>query len=318
MALSAADASTIRLRAMRRAITSASKNKAFSMDPVISAALRRDAIIGPTVGILQERISLLDLGGGKATATAEGAAQLASAAITPTNIAPTATRREFARDLLDSDIVRLAGLGEGDLPPSILDALAYEGMDVWLNTVTSDTLALSTGASYAIGTTNTALSWSALQNGYLDMVNRGAVGPEGVAAAIRVKGVKDLSADALSLGGAVQMAAQVQQFLNIQSSGYVGEFFGGLRLYMLDDVPTSAPDDVGMMVAGRGVQTVHKIVPLPQSAIALIQSGGGQWVSCELKRSTSTSASTRIENAFWFGCAAADPAAMSKIVYKTS
>lgn len=316
MALSSALTSTIVLRALQRAITSASKNKAAIADPVMAAIIQRDATLGPVVGALLQRLSLLDLGGGKATATAEGAAQLAAAAVTPTNIAPTPTRREYARDLLDSERSQLAGLGTGELPPDILDAFVMEGVDVWGNTVLSDILALSTGASYTAGTTGVAMSWAALQNGYLDMVNRGAVGEAGVFAAMKVKGIKDVSTDVLSLGGAVQMANQVQQFLDIGKSGYVGSFFGGnLRLYMLDDVPTAGGDDVGIMLGERGVLTAHKIIPLPESATVLVQAGNGNWISREAKRSTSLSATTRIETAFWTASAAADAAAMSKLLY---
>ena len=204
----------------------------------------------------------------------------------------------------------------GELPPDILDALVMEGVDVWGNTVLSDILALATSASYSGGATGVAMSWSALQNAYLDMVNRGAVGPAGVFAALKVKGIKDVSTDVLSLGGAVQMASQVQQFLEIGRSGYVGGFFGGgLRLYMLDDVATAAADDVGIMVAEKGIHTAHKIIPLPESAIALVQAGGANWISRESKRGTTTSATTRIETAFWTASAVADAAALTKLVY---
>ena len=318
MALSGALTSTIVLRALQRAITSASKNRAAIADPVMASIIQRDATLGPVVGALLQRLSLLDLGGGKATATAEGAAQLASAAVTPVNVAPTPTRREYARDLLDSERSQLAGLGMGELPPDILDAFVMEGVDVWGNTVLSDVLALATGASYTAGASGVAMSWAALQNGYLDMVNRGAVGPAGVFAAMKVKGIKDVSSDVLSLGGAVQMASQVQQFLDIGKSGYVGSFFGGnLRLYMLDDIATSAGDDVGMLLSEKGVLTAHKIIPLPESATVLVQAGGGNWISREAKRSTTVSATTRIETAFWTASAAADAAGMSKLVYVT-
>jgi len=318
MALASALTSTIVLKALNRAITSANKNRAAIADPVMASIISRDATLGPVVGALLQRMSLLDLGGGKATATAEGAAQLASAAVTPTNIAPTPTRREYARDLLDSERSQLAGLGMGELPPDILDAFVMEGVDIWGNTVLSDVLALATSASYTAGTTGVALSWAALQNGYLDMVNRGAVGDAGVIAAVKVKGIKDVSNDVLSMGGAVQMANQVQQFMEFGGkSGYIGTFFGNLRLYMLDDVATAGGDDVGIMLAEKGVLTAHKVIPLPESAITLVQAGGGNWISREAKRSTTTSASTRIETAFWTASAVADPAALSKILYVT-
>lgn len=317
MALSDALTSTLINRAIDRALTGASKNKAAIADPVLAAVLQRDALLGPIAGSLLQRRSTLNLGGSKATATAEGAAQVAATAVTAVNFAPTPTRREFARDLSDSERAQFAGLGTGDLPPDILDAFVQEGVDVWGNTVVSDILALATGASYSAGTTGVALSWAALQNGYLDMVNRGAVGPAGVIAAIKVKGIKDVASDALSMGGAVQMASQVQQFLEIGVGGYIGTFFGGLRLYMLDDVATSGGDDVGMMLAEKGVQTSHKVIPLSEAAMILVQAGGMNWITREAKRSTTTSATTRIETAFWTASAAADSAAMTKIVYLT-
>lgn len=316
MALSSALTSTIVLRAMQRAITSAAKNKAAIADPVMASILQRDATIGPIIGSLLQRMTLLDLGGGKAAAIAEGAAQQAATAVTPVNVGPTPTRREYARDLLDSERAQLAGLGTGELPPNILDAFVAEGLDVWGNTVLSDVLALATSASYSGGTSGVALSWSAFQNAYLDMVNRGAVGPAGVIAAVKVKGIKDLSNDVLSLGGAVQFASQVQQFLDIGSNGFVGSFFGGnLRLYMLDDVAVSVGDDVGMMVAEHGIHVAHKIIPLPESATVLVQSGPGNWISREAKRSTANSATTRVETAFWTASAVCDAEALTKLLY---
>ena len=321
MALSDALTSTVVLRALQRNITGAVKNRAAAADPVMIAILARDPVIGPMIGALLERTSLIDLGQAKAAAVAEGAAQTAATVPTITSIAPSPTRREFARDLKDSERSFLAGLGRGaDLAPDILDSFVMEGADVWLNTVLDDVLGLATSASYSIGTTGTALAWAGLQNGFLDHVNRGAGSPEGVFVGIKVKGIKDLAADVLSLDGAVQFASQVQQFLNIGRTGYIGEFFGGMRLYMLDDVATSGVDDVGLMVSASGIQTRHDIVPLPEeSAMVVVQaSAGGAWVSCEAKRSTTTSAVTRIEHSFREGVAVLDAAGLTKVVYKSS
>ena len=321
MALSGTLTSTIQLRALSRTITSASKNKAFIADPVVLSALARDGGIGPFIGALLSRESLLDIGGSKAAAVAEGAAQTAATAVTPTNVAPTPTRREFARDLLDSERSHLAGLGRDELEPDILDSFAMEGYDTWKNTLTYDILDLASGASYSAGTTNTALSWAAVQNAYYDMVNRGAVDEAGAVLALKVKGVKDLASDVLSLGGAVQMANQVQQFLNIGKNGFIGEFFGGLRIYMLDDVETSSPDDIAPMFSSRGLATIHEIIPLPEELgeAIIVQAGGDMgWVTVEAKRSTTTSAATRVEVAFRFGVAARDPAAMTKVLYKST
>lgn len=320
MPLADALTSTVQLRGYTRAITGAVKNRAALGDPVMLAILQSDRTLGNFVGILLRRITTLSLGGGKAADVAEGAAQAASTPITATPIAPPPTRREYARDILDSERSHLAGLGMGDLPPDILDAIVQEAVDTYGNTLISDILNLSTSASYAIGVTGTALSWSAMQNGYYDHINRGAGAPVGAMAGIRVKGVKDLAADAMSLGGAIQMSSQVQQFLNIGKNGFIGEFFGGLRLYMLDDVKTDGIDDVGMMWSPEGIATSHDIVPLPEeSADVIVQAGRDLgWITVEAKRAVGTSAGTRIETAFRLGTAIGDPKGVTKIIYKTS
>lgn len=320
MPLSSALTSTIQLRALEKRVTSAIKNSAMIMDPAMQAILADDRGIGRLVGLLLGRISLLDLGASKATAVAEGSAQAGATAITPVNVAPVPTRREFARNLLDSERSRLNGLGRGEMPVAILDALVGEAWTTWANTLIFDILDLASTAAYSCGTSGAALAWAALQNGYLDMVNRGAVGPEGVLAAIKVKGVKDLAADALSLGGAIQMSQQVQQFLNIGRTGFIGEFFGGCRLYMLDDVKVVAADDVGLMLSARGLATAHEIHPLPEdSADVLVQPGGSLgWCAVEAKRDGANSAVTRIETSFWTGEAVNNTEGFEKIVYKST
>jgi hypothetical protein len=194
--------------------------------------------------------------------------------------------------------------------------MVAESMDVWANTTISNILALSTAASYSMGTSGAALAWSAFYNGYLDMVNRGA-GAD-LMAAIRVKGVKDLASDSLSLGGAVAMATQVQQFLTAGGTGYIGTFFGGCRLYMLDDVPTAAADDVGMMWSARGIGTRHQIVPLPEECDGILQAGAEMgWITVEAKRAA-TSGNTRLETAFWQQAKQVDAKGVAKILYKTA
>lgn len=317
MPLSGALTSTLVLRGYKRAVNAAVKNKAAIADPVIQRILMGDAVIGRFVGHLLERTSLLDLGGSKPTANAEGAAPVAATAVTPVNIAPTPTRYEFARNLLDSERSQLAGLGMDDLPPDILDAFIQESFDIWANQVIYNLLYLAPTATYQLGTTSTALSWLALQNGYLESVNRGA-SQDGVVCALRLKGVKDVGSDVLSLGGAVQWADQVQQFLQIGKTGYIGEFFGGLRIYMLDDVQVSPPDDIGLFLGSRGAKTVHKIVPLPEGeSQVLLQSGDQGWITVESKRDASTVAASRIETVFHTGAAISDVSDIAKVVYRT-
>lgn len=323
MPLSGALTSTIVLRGYTRALTGASKNKAPIADPVMQAVLRKDRMIGPFIGRLLGRYSLLDLGGGQAAATAEGAAQAAASALTPVNVAPQPSRREYARDLLDSERTRLAGLGFDGLSASILDALVGEAFDIWANSLMNDVEDLGATAGNVIGVTNTALAWDALQNGFLELINRGGLASGvGAMAFLKLQAVKDLGADAMSLGGAVQMSSQVQQFLSLGGNGFIGEFFGpagrGLRIYMVDDVPHSHPDDQGLMAVPEGLATAHEIVPLPEdSADVLLQAGGDTgWITVEAKRSTTTSAGTRVETAFRFGAAIADTNGVAQILSK--
>ena len=136
--------------------------------------------------------------------------------------------------------------------------------------------------------------------------------------ALKVKGIKDLADDSMSLGGAVQMSAQVQQFLQIGRTGYIGEFFGGLRVYMLDDVKVDGGDDVGTMLTPAGIRSAHEYVPLPAELGSNIQLQSGApngWITVEGRRSAAASATSRIETTFNFAVAKNDPAAFVGVRY---
>jgi hypothetical protein len=75
------------------------------------------------------------------------------------------------------------------------------------------------------------------------------------------------------------------------------------------------------MLASKGLATIHEIVALPDElgSAVIVQAGGDMgWVTVEAKRATSTSAATRIETAFRMGVAVRDPAAMTKVLYKST
>ena len=133
-------------------------------------------------------------------------------------------------------------------------------------------LALATSFTNSIGTTGLALSWSAMQNGIYNMKDRGVTGR--LLAITTVKGATDLANDALSLGGAVQMAGQVQQFINNGGDGaFIGTFFGNMDLYINSSVATSGGDTVGAMISTDGILMKSQRVPLGRSADVLSDTG---------------------------------------------
>jgi hypothetical protein len=87
---------------------------------------------------------------------------------------------------------------------------------------------------------------------------------------------------------------------------------------MLDDVPTAAADDVGMMWSARGIGTRHQIVPLPEECDGILQAGAEMgWITVEAKRAA-TSGNTRLETAFWQQAKQVDAKGVAKILYKTA
>lgn len=249
------------------------KNQEAMGHPVILDMLARDEGLGQLMGALGVGISFADIGQGKQSAVAEGTEATpvdfdeAAISITPARRAYARKVSDYARSLQDAML-------RGELTPDAYAMLVYEGTRVWGNSVIDELFAFASSATNVIGATGTDLTWATLMNGVYDFKDRGA-GTGRALCALTAKGVKDLANDALSLGGAVQMSAQVQQFLNNGAQGsFVGSFFGGaLDIHINSECDTSGGDTLGMVIGMGGMQTKHQRVPLGRAADVLSDVG---------------------------------------------
>jgi hypothetical protein len=190
--------------------------------------------------------------------------------------------------------------------------MIFEAYSIWGNTVVDLLVALSASAGHAIGTTGTALTWAALQNGAYSFKNDG--NPSDVLALLTLKGVQDLAADSLSLGGAIQMSAQMQQFLNTGVSGaFIGRFMNGIDIYLNSELDTSGGDTLGFMFSDEGVATKHQIVPIRNSGNPVINAG---FFSQEIRRPGG--GVDRYSTAMYVGVGINQDHACRRIIYSTT
>ena len=259
-------------RTIRSALHQSIKAQEVMGHPVMQALLAADEGLGQLMGELGVSISLAAIGQGVQAATAEGTEATPTNFATSNSATVTPARTAFARDVSDYARSLQDGLLTGVLSPSAYALLVYDGMRVWQNSIVTEMLALATSFTNSIGTTGLALSWSAMQNGIYNMKDRGVTGR--LLAITTVKGATDLANDALSLGGAVQMAGQVQQFINNGGDGaFIGTFFGNMDLYINSSVATSGGDTVGAMISTDGILMKSQRVPLGRSADVLSDTG---------------------------------------------
>jgi|DEB0MinimDraft_10_1074344.scaffolds.fasta_scaffold17092_3 hypothetical protein len=255
------------------ALHESEKNQEAMAHPVIMDILARDEGLGDLMGALGVGISFADIGQGKQSAVAEGT-EATPANFDEAAISITPARRAYARKLSDYARSLQGSLLRGELAPDAYAMLVYEGTRVWGNSIVDELLAYASSATNSVGTSGAALTWSALQNGVYDFKDRGA-GTGRMLCLMTAKGVKDLATDAMSLGGAVQMSAQVQQFISNGAQGsYVGSFFGGaVDIHINSECDTSGGDTLGLIIGMGGLQTKHQKVPLGRSADVLSDVG---------------------------------------------
>ena len=239
--------------------------------PVMRTILARDEGLGNLLGALGMSFSLADIGQAVAAATAEGTA-VGATNFDEASVTLTPARYEFARVIGDFGRSIGQGLLRGELSPDAYALLAYEGYRVWANTLVDLILDLASTCGTEIGTTGVPLTWQVLQDGCYDLKDAGT--SDSMVCFLSNKGCKDLANDALTIGGAVQMASQVQQFLETGTSGArIGRFFNGLDIYMSSSCDVDGGDTLGMIFSPQGVHTKHQQVPLPPEAMGLVNAG---------------------------------------------
>ncbi len=253
------------------ALHASDKNGDAAMSPVMQTILARDEGLSNLLGARGASFSFADIGQAVAAATAEGTAAGATN-FDESSVTLTPARKEFVRVLSDYGRSLSDSLLQGELSPSAMATLVYEGVRVWQNTLLEDIAALASSATYEAGVTGTALTWQAMHHMSIDHRDRGDTGLLHVA--LTAKGVKDLADDAISLGGAVQMSQQVQQFLNGGGTGaLIGTFFGNQMIYLSSTPDADGSDTLGLAFSANGIHTKHQRVPLPPEAMTLVDAG---------------------------------------------
>lgn len=266
-------------RTIAAALNSSIKNNAIIGHPVIQAMLRADEGLGPLIGELGVSEGILTIGQGTMASTAEGT----DASLTNYSLSNTTTitpaRRVYARAASDFGRAVQEPLLTGELSPGAEAMVAYEAYQTWVNSVVAVLVALFASLTNEIGTTGVALTWSAVQNGIIDHKDAGNMGP--ALALLNAKGAKDLSANMLSLSGAVQWAPQAQEAIaNAVNGAYLGTFWG-VQFYLNGNIANDGTDYHGGIITAGCLQTKHKIVPLPREAIQIADAG---WVTVEARR----------------------------------
>jgi len=262
---------SVSARSIAVALSDSIKNQEAVAHPVFQSMLARDQGLGQLLGALGLGMSFATLGTGKLAATAEGT-EATPTNFSTANIVVTPARKAFARQVSDFARSLQDGLLVGEISPTTEALLAYEGTRIWQNSLVDGIVALAASATHEIGTTGTALTWSAINNGVYDLKDRGAATSRALAL-VSAKGAKDLAADALSLGGAVQMAAQTQGFIaNAQSGAYVGTF-NGIDVYLNSELDADGGDTLGILITDGALMSKHQQVTLPRESMALINAG---------------------------------------------
>ena len=289
-------------------------NVEIAAHPVMRAIMANDESLGNIIGALGLRVSFVDVGRSKMSATTEGSAP-STTNMTVTNVSLTPARYAFARSATDWARSIAEALHTGQIADDVYALMIFDALRTWVNTVVNMVVALASSATYSMGTSGAALTFAALTDGLTDMRARGGVGGSGlVLCLLSAKGVKDLQNDALALGGAAALAPQMQQLLNGGASGgYIGRFLGALDIYLCPELDADGGDTLGIAFTEEGIHTKHQQVRLPAEAISLADMG---MFSVEMNRGAGTG-STTFTTVSHVAAGIRQQQGLAKIVYAT-
>lgn len=303
-------------RLLEEAFKSETLGNGLIASPPMQAMLAGDAVVsGAMGGALAFGWGLIDIGGGTLAATAEGsAASATNFSVSTGSLTP--ARRAFARKMSDFAVHVQQQMLSAPLS-SVQALLVADAFQTWRNTIIDLVMAQFASASYTIGTSGAALLWQTLQFGLQDAIERSGGAAGSFAAVLSKKQVQDLAADALSLGGAVQMAQQVQQFLNVNSGGnasYIGRFFGVLDLYMGNRVTESGGDAIGAIFGTGAFVSKHERVSFLPGGTPAFDAGfySGEW------RGRNGDGTATIDYISHSAVAIKQPRALAKVVTRAS
>ena len=264
---------TVSARTIMVALNQADLNMGAIGHPVFRQMLATDTGFGQLLGALGLGLSFADLGQGKLAAVAEGTEATATNFNT-TNVAVTPARKAYARKVGDWAASLQEPLLRGEISPSQEALITWEALRLWANQYVDMVVAHATSATNAIGTTAVALTWGALRDGIIDHKYRGNAGGP-LLGMLTETGAKQLSADALSLGGAAGFDPQLQGFQagNLASSGaWLGSYMG-VDFMLNAELDASGGDDYGILLSPGAIHTKHQRVPLPNNADRIVDGG---------------------------------------------
>lgn len=255
---------TVGARSLQLALAGEVKNAAIMGHPVIRELMSRDRLMGELMGALGVSVGLITAGTSKMAATAEGTAATATDWATANSATVSPARLAHARSLGDFGIAIQEGLLDGQIGPTAMALVSFDAIGAYVNKLVDLLVATATSATYTIGTSGASLSWAALQDGVIDMKNRGVTGPG--LALLTAGQVKALTQDMLGLGGAMQWASQAQEGIQTLGRGaYIGRF-NEIDVYMNGELDTSGGDDYGVIFTPGSHKVEHKRVPLGYGA----------------------------------------------------
>jgi hypothetical protein len=247
-------------RSLQLSLDSSIKNRSILGHPVILSMMARDAMMGSLLGELGVSVGLVTAGTGKMASTAEGTAATATDWSETNSSTVTPARRAYARKMSDFAVSVQGGLLTGEIGPDAIALFTFDAVGTYVNKLVDDIVATATSATYTIGTSGTSLSWAAINDGVIDMKNRGVTGP--ALCLLNATQVKAITSDLLGLGGAVQWAPQAQEGIQSLSRGaYVGRI-NDIDIYLNSELDTSGPDDYGIILTPGSHLLKHQPVGL--------------------------------------------------------
>jgi len=296
-------------RTIAAALNSAAKNGELLGHPVMQQILAQDQLLGPLLGELGVSFGLLTSGAGKMSATAEGTDVALTNYSLSNSTTITPARHVFGRSASDFGRAIQEPLLTGELAPDAYAMVVFEAMQVWANTLVDKIAALFPSLSNTIGTTNTELTWAAIQDGIIDHKDRGNRGP--VLGIIDAVGAKALMSDMLSLGGAVQWAPQAQGAIqNATAGAYLGRFWEA-DFFLNGELDNDGTDTSGALLSVGAIATKHARVPLPREAIEIAD---GFWFTLEARRTAGSE--TRFDIVSHLAAQIREDGRASELLYK--
>ena len=247
------------------------KNRAVLGHPVMQGMLAQDQAIGQLGGALGMSLGLATIGDQKLSASAEGS-EAAATNFSVSNAATlTPARRTIVRKVSDMARAFQTQMLRGELTPYMQGVIFQDSFGAWANDLVDRVAALATSATYTIGTSGSTLSWGAVNDGITALKDRGNSG-NGLGL-ISAGGWNQLSADALSLGGAIQFAPQTQGYQSqLQQGAYLGSF-QGVDWYLNGELDASGGDTYGLVLTPGAVHSKHQIVTIDPSEAMVLNQG---------------------------------------------